>query len=468
MLAGAIGLASAVLPPIVALLLVAVIGYGILCIEEPVLALIVMLVVAPLKTLIETEFPIALPLDIGQLSLLAAIGFWFIRQTQFKTQALSTMKHPLLIPIAIFTFMTLLTIPTAISVSTAISEWLKWLEIILLIVMVASHAYNNRWEWIIIGLLVAGLTQAIIGLYEFRGGSGAPHLWILDYQYFRAFGTFGQPNPFGTFMGLLLPLALGATWGAIVSWWNDRNAPDLARIAFYGFASLLLLIGLFISWSRGAWMGFGAASLTMLFFLPRKWWQGVLSVFGIGMIFAILLSLGLVPPQLMNRVTDFSEDFSGFQDVRGIEINDENYAVVERLAHWQSALDMTADYPLTGVGFGNYEAAYPQYQLVNWPDALGHAHNYYLNLLAETGILGLGAYVMMWSSIFWLTWRQIAHNTTFERGVALGLIGVWVHIAIHSLVDKLYVNNLFLHIGVLLGLLAVLMQLSQHSERTHR
>ena len=36
-----------------------------------------------------------------------------------------------------------------------------------------------------------------------------------------------------------------------------------------------------------------------------------------------------------------------------------------------------------------------------------------------------------------------------------GLLGTWTHLAVHSMVDKLYVNNLFLHLGVLLGLLAV-------------
>jgi fatty acid desaturase len=39
--------------------------------------------------------------------------------------------------------------------------------------------------------------------------------------------------------------------------------------------------------------------------------------------------------------------------------------------------------------------------------------------------------------------------------MTLGLLGVWTHLAVHSFFDKLYVNNLFLHLGVMLGLLAV-------------
>ena len=56
---------------------------------------------------------------------------------------------------------------------------------------------------------------------------------------------------------------------------------------------------------------------------------------------------------------------------------------------------MAGDRPWLGVGFGNYGAAYEEYALINWPDPLGHAHNYYLNLVAEIGFIGLGAYLLL-------------------------------------------------------------------------
>lgn len=48
------------------------------------------------------------------------------------------------------------------------------------------------------------------------------------------------------------------------------------------------------------------------------------------------------------------------------------------------------------------------------------------------------------------------------RGLVLGLLGTWTHLAVHSIVDKLYVNNLFLVIGVMLGVLAI--AYSRHME----
>jgi len=147
-----------------------------------------------------------------------------------------------------------------------------------------------------------------------------------------------------------------------------------------------------------------------------------------------------------------------FGDVRGVDINDANYAVLERLAHWQAALGMARDQLWWGVGFGNYEPTYAAYALINWPDPLGHAHNYYLNLLAEVGVIGLLAYLLLWGVIVWQTWRLLARLDGAERGIVLGLLACWAALTVHHLVDKLYVNNIYIHLGVMLGLLALLKQ----------
>jgi putative inorganic carbon (hco3(-)) transporter len=231
----------------------------------------------------------------------------------------------------------------------------------------------------------------------------------------------------------------------------------------YGGTAGIILGGLLVSWSRGAWIGFAGAVVVMIWLTPPKFWQGTLALGFVGTLFVLLWTAGLLPASITSRITSFTEDFSGFKDMRGAAINDENFAVVERLAHWQAAIRMAEEHPLLGVGFGNYEPAYENFSLINWTLALGHAHNYYLNLLAETGIIGLTAYLVMGAIIIWLTFRAIQKaNSPIERGIAVGLMGVWTHLSIHSLFDKLYVNNLFLMVGVLLGLLAVLLHHSQN------
>jgi O-antigen ligase len=360
----------------------------------------------------------------------------------------------------------------AISASAWISEFLKWIEIGLLVLIVLE--LRHRWTWIVFGGVLAGVLQALIGLYEFRGGSGAPHLWIANYRYFRAFGTFGQPNPFSAFMGLTLPLALGMAWGylsAAFSRWQEAHSrratrsewlgPGLLAVMYAGFA-LVLLAGLIAAWGRGAWLGFGVASVVLICFAPRRRWAGLALLAAGGVTLAALWMVGIVPLSIQQRINHTAQEFVGFRDVRGVPISDENFAIVERLAHWQAAISMANDHPFIGVGLGNYEAAYPAYRLVGWPRALGHAHNDYLNLLAETGLVGLTGYVAGWALIVYWTLRALQQPDPVMRGLVLGLMGTWTHLAVHSFVDKLYVNNLFLHIGVMLGLLA-----AAHSASTH-
>lgn len=459
------GLLVIALPMPLTLLLIGAIGLGVVLLLEPSLALILMLAIAPLKTLIETELSWSLPLDIGQVSFGLAVGVWLLVKTLRREQIFGNKFSPLFIPLSLFLLVTALSLPTAYSLMAGLREWLKWAEMAVLIFVVLDM--RPRWQWLVFGVILSAVMQSLVGIYEFRGGSGAAHLWILDYQYFRAFGTFGQPNPFGAFMGLVLPLALGTTWGYLTlswqAWCNTHTSSkfDAGMTIFYAGLAIIILVGLLVSWSRGAWLGFGVAALVMVWFAPQKRWHGTLAVLGGGLAGGLLWLMGLMPAAITERILSFSEDFTGFGDMRGVVISNDNFAVVERLAHWQAAFDMAATRPLLGVGFGNYETAYPDFALVNWEFALGHAHNYYINLLAETGVLGLLAYLLLWLAIFGWTWQTLRRTAGLERGITLGLMGVWVHLSVHSLVDKLYVNNLFLHIGIMLGLLAVLYQHAQ-------
>ena len=61
-----------------------------------------------------------------------------------------------------------------------------------------------------------------------------------------------------------------------------------------------------------------------------------------------------------------------------------------------------------------------------------------------------------WAAVIALTARVIRDAPYPQRGLALGLIGAWVHLSVHHLVDKLYVNNIYLHLGALLGILICL------------
>jgi putative inorganic carbon (HCO3(-)) transporter len=143
----------------------------------------------------------------------------------------------------------------------------------------------------------------------------------------------------------------------------------------------------------------------------------------------------------------------GDVDVASVEVNDANWAVIERMAHWQAAIGMFTDHPWLGVGIGNYAVAYPQYAVGRWRDPLGHAHNYYLNIAAEAGIIGLGAYLLLFGAGFAVAWRTIQRTQGYWRAVALGGLGILVHLSVHNLFDNLFVHSMNVQLGLVLGLL---------------
>jgi O-antigen ligase len=214
-----------------------------------------------------------------------------------------------------------------------------------------------------------------------------------------------------------------------------------------------MLAAMIMSWSRGAWLGLAAAVAVMvLAVVARSGRAAVLGVVFVVLIVYLLVAggLALIPPSIVQRFADFMP-YIGVGDVRGIEVTDANFAVLERMAHWQSAMDMWTDNPWLGVGIGNYEPAYARYALPLWPHALGHAHNYYLNIAAEAGILGLLAYVFLWGAALLGAWRAARQASGWYWGVALGVLGMLVHLSVHNFFDNLYVHSMYLLVAILLG-----------------
>lgn len=418
-------------------------------------------------------------LDSGQLLLLLTIGAWL--SASLGRRRLWLAQTPLNWPLAIFILTTAITLLGADSLPLGLREILKWLEIGLITLLVLDIATDGgrsvrdltpATRWLLLFLFLAGLAQALIGIWQFGlRGTGPEHFLVLG-QYYRAYGTFEQPNPFGGYVNLTALLALGAAWG-LVAFWAERQPAErdplssaavlsprwiwLAVAALVGVSASLAVV---FSWSRGAWLGFIAGLAVLVLFAFKRWWVGAFAL-GLGVATLVLglgagVAVGLGPAQsVADRLLGFREDFA-LGDVRGVDINDANYAVLERLAHWQAALDMARDNIWTGVGFGNYEAAYARYALINWPAALGHAHNYYLNLLAETGLVGIMAYCLLWVVILGQSWLLLRRLAWPDRGIVLGLLAAWVALAVHHLVDKLYVNNIYLHLGAMIALLQLM------------
>jgi len=435
---------------------------------EPLVGVGAALFLGPLWAWLRMELP-QVPALIGQSVFLLTVGIWIVRG--LLRRELHIPLPPLLLPLLGFMSMVLLSLWQPADVWIGTLEWGKWGQILVMFLLVYDRlrGTDGRKRVILVLALLLGVAvfQVLVGLWQFGISEDVPEHFAIDARFYRAYGTFEQPNPYAGFLGLIGALPAGLLAGIVWDWMANYGLRitnhglritnhELRITGSFGlllFTLVAIVAGLLASWSRGGWMGFAAALLAIVIALPRRSLWGIVLVAVVVVGGLGLYTTGLLPESIASRLTGFLE-YTRFEDVRGAGINDANYAVIERMAHWQSALSMWRAHFWLGVGFGCYEPAYPAYRLTNWPLALGHAHNYYLNLLAETGILGLLAYLVWFGSVMIALWRASRRLTGWPRGLALGLIGAWTHLAVHSLVDNLLVNNVHLHVGVLLALSA--------------
>jgi O-antigen ligase len=230
-----------------------------------------------------------------------------------------------------------------------------------------------------------------------------------------------------------------------------------------GAAAGICGAGLLLSWSRGAWLAAAVAGGTLVLLLLGRMvlppWSARKVAWGatamlVGLVALNVAPAGLLPASVEGRLGSVATTFAVW-NVADAEITDANYATIERVAHWQAAAAMWRDRPWLGQGPGSYALLYDKYRLPRWSDPLGHAHNYYLMLLAESGLIGLAAYLLFFSSAYWLALsRWLSPRSRLDWALGVGTAGVLAALAFHSLVDDLYVHDLTIHVGLLLGLCA--------------
>jgi O-antigen ligase len=351
------------------------------------------------------------------------------------------------------------------SPTAALFEVARWVALGLAFALAAGLAGRDRAiRFVLAALLVAGTLEAALGIRQALAGSG-PEAFRLSGATARAFGDFGQPNPFAGYMNMVWPLAaalllpLPARPGGgrrVVDWPADGALLVLALLA-------LPLTGwaLALSWSRGAWLAAaaGAAAMALGWLVaalrPPVRLGMLILVSGLAVALGGALVVGpggALPASIASRLGSIGETFAVW-DVADAEVDDANFATIERVAHWQAAAAMWAERPWLGQGPGHYELAYGRFRLPRWAEPLGHAHNYYLHSLAETGLVGLSGYLAFIGSLFWVAGRALlAGRTAVEAALGLGLVGVLAALAVHSLTDNLYVHDLPVQLGLLAGL----------------
>jgi O-antigen ligase len=395
------------------------------------------------------------------LALALLIGLWIARMIVVE-RGITIRFPPLTFPFILFLSVAAFSITGALSLQFAIKELTKWIEMFAVYVYVANNLDAARAKRALAILFFVGLAEAVIGIYQFLFGWG-PKGFLLFGNYIRAFGTFEQPNPFAGYLALIIPVALGVVLGSMFQAQSFKLLLkrtlslelETMNLAFAVLSLAAMLAAVVMSWSRGAWLGVAAGLIVTVIVQSRRAFVLSLGIAFVLTFVVLLSSINVIPDVIAARFSGIA-DYFGVFDVRGVKVDDANFALVERMAHWQAAWGMLHNHPGLGVGIGNYAIAYPEYALPRWDDPLGHAHNYYLNIAAETGSTGLAAYLILWVAAFLQGWRAVRMSSGMWRSVAAGLLGMLVALSAHNLFDNLFVHGMAAQVGIGLGIIAVI------------
>ncbi len=232
-------------------------------------------------------------------------------------------------------------------------------------------------------------------------------------------------NTLGTTLAITLVLLLGLS----------LNGQRLRRLLCV-VAVPVVAIGLALTWSRGAWLGATLGLGTLLVATAdRRVWAGVLTA-------AVVLAVAT--PVLAPR---WQWHAARLRDVAVTE------GPFSRIAVWREVPRIVAEHPVLGTGLGTFGAVYARTTGQDPSDVPPFAHNIFLNVAVETGLLGLAALLFFLGSgmLALIRWHRRSSPASMQRTASATVLAAFVALMGHQLVDGTVMG---VHIAV--GLYALL------------
>jgi O-antigen ligase len=122
--------------------------------------------------------------------------------------------------------------------------------------------------------------------------------------------------------------------------------------------------------------------------------------------------------------------------LRGVGLQNPNDPSNGRIHFWQTALQIFRDRPIFGAGLDSFGTAFTHYDTWNGFYRVEQAHNDYLQILADAGILGFACAATFIFLLFKKGWQIIGESANhFRRGTAVGALAGCFGILLHSFVD---------------------------------
>ena len=303
--------------------------------------------------------------------------------------------------------------------------------------VLAAYAFEAREGKNVLapGLIVLGSLEAAYGIVQYLTGYQKIFGFTKQFYTEEATGTYINHNHFAGFLELVIPFAAMMVFYHL----QPRSAQGVPqkrragvggyslsqrpRALFYAFIVVLLLVAVVFSRSR---MGIFAVlvSLILMGLLGqlgggrRAWMVITLLVIACSMTYAIWIGIDPV----MRRFEALTP--SGIEDPSG------------RVTIWKQASGIFRDYPALGTGLGTFSVAFRRYQTSSLDLFINHAHNDYLEVATDTGIVGA---VLLFIPIMGLLVKMIlayvGARSAYRRSVLLACIGSAVALLVHSALD---------------------------------
>lgn len=342
-----------------------------------------------------------------------------------------------------------------------VEESAKALVLYLLVLLLAASPGRLRlagWAALLAGALLAvlGIFQVATGAFDndFGGLARVKRAQIYGRVFDqRIAGPLGDPNFFAQILVPLVPIGLS------IAWIEPRLRRRIAAFAATGG----VLVASLLTYSRG---GALVLSVVLLFSFVAHGtsWRRIL----LGGLTLLIAAMLFAPSGLGRRLTTIRQLL--FRE----ELLDMDSSFEKRLLWMRTAGEMFLENPVLGVGAANYPVRYGEYvgRLASTardyedPDAVRYPHNLYLEIGAETGLLGLSLFAAVLAVAFLSLGRARrarlragdAYGAGFARSVQLALAAY--------LVSSLFLHGHFQrYLWLLFALAAAASAVEKHPER---
>jgi O-antigen ligase len=239
----------------------------------------------------------------------------------------------------------------------------------------------------------------------------------------RAFSIYGDPHMLAFFLGILLPLGLAL-------YFTSTKKYRWLILA----ADILMYVVLLLTFTRGAYMAIAGSFVVLAILLWQK--------------FKLKKEAIIIMLSLLVFVIPGTSVAYRFYSI----FNTEEPSNLGRIEMWQQASRLGSQNLITGVGLGNYS--------VEIKPELGYrnpatAHNLYLDIFSEMGIIALIFWVLLILGTIWLVYKKIKILPINAPviWIYLGLIGSLIYYALHSIFETAIYQPVIL--AILMVLLAL-------------